>query len=133
MGRAGVQAEGLQRQAFGQLGQAVNMQQGDYQKQFEYNQEAPYEKQFGIDQAKAVAGSQMENAGLSSISGGLGSYNQSNMFKQIYGGGSTGGTQGAGSGTAGSSNAFGGSNPGSGSGGLGSVLSTIGPLMEAVI
>lgn len=134
MGRAGVQAEGLQRQAFGQLGQAVNMQQGDYQKQFEYNQEAPYEKQFGIDQAKAVAGSQMENAGLSSISGGLGSYNQSNMFKQIYGGGSGGGgAQGAGGGGGGSSNAFGGSNPGSGSGGLGSILSTVGPLMGAVI
>jgi hypothetical protein len=85
MGRAGVQAEGLQRQAFGQLGNAVGMQQGDYQRQFQYNQEAPYEKQAGIYQAKAIAGSQMENAGLSSATGALGGASQVGMLKQLYG------------------------------------------------
>jgi hypothetical protein len=85
LNRAGVQAEGLQRQAFGQLGSAVGMQQGDYQKQFQYNQEAPYEKQAGIYQAKAIAGSQMENTGLSSAFGGLGSASQFGMLKQLYG------------------------------------------------
>lgn len=85
MQRAGVGAEGLQRQAFGQLGQAVNMQNADYQRQFEQNQEAPYEKQLQLEQAKAVAGSQMENAGFSNMFGGLGSLTQFNMLKQLYG------------------------------------------------
>jgi len=90
--RAGVQAEGLQRQAFGQLGQAANMQNADYQRQFQYNKEAPYEKAMGIAQAKAVAGSQMENAGFANISGGLGSYGQMQQYKTLFGGGgNTGG------------------------------------------
>lgn len=87
--RAGVQAEGLQRQAFGQLGNAVNMQSADYQRQFEYNKEAPYEKQLQLDQAKAVAGSQMENAGFQNAFGALGSASQIGMLKNLYGGGKT--------------------------------------------
>lgn len=83
--KAGVQAEGLGRQAFGQLGNAVNMQSADYQRQFEYNKEAPYEKQLQLDQAKAVAGSQMENAGFQNAFGALGSYSQFNQNKKIYG------------------------------------------------
>jgi|ERR1700690_3350 len=91
MQKAGVQAEGLQRQAFGQLGQATNMQVGDTREAFENNQVAPYNKQFGIDQAKAVAGSQMENSGFQNISGGLGSFSQLNQYKSLFGGGNTGG------------------------------------------
>jgi len=83
--RAGVQAEGMQRQAFGQLGQAANMQANDERTAFGYNKEAPYEKQLGIDQAKAIAGSQQENAGIQSITGGLGGYNQMNLYKQLLG------------------------------------------------
>jgi hypothetical protein len=100
MQKAGVQAEGLQRQAFGQLGSAANAQTGDIRQQFQYNQEAPYEKAFGIAQGKAIAGSQMENAGFSNISGGLGSYSQIGQLKQLYGGGGSGGGGGA------STNAF---------------------------
>lgn len=85
LGRAGVQAEGLQRQAFGQLGQAANMQNADYQKQFQYNQEAPYEKQASIYQAKAIAGSQMENTGLSSAFGAGTGASQIGALKQLYG------------------------------------------------
>lgn len=128
MQRAGVQAEGLQRQAFGQLGQAVNMQSGDYQRQFEQNQEAPYEKQMQIDQAKAIAGSQMENAGLSSMSSGLGSASQFNMYKKLFGGGGTNGIQPP-VGSYGSTAGY--YNPGSGSGGLGSAIGGMGTLMGA--
>jgi hypothetical protein len=100
MQKAGVQAEGLQRGAFGQLGQAAGMQNADYQRQFGYNQEAPYEKDFGIAQGKAIAGSQMENSGFSNISGGLGSFSQLNQYKNLLGGGgSTGSTGGGGGGT----------------------------------
>lgn len=125
MGRAGVQAEGLQRQAFGQLGQAVNMQNQDYQRQFEQNQEAPYEKQAQIDQAKAVAGSQMENAGLSSAFGGLGSASQFSMLKQLYGNSGNGAPPGGGGSYGQSPNAY---NPGVG-GGLGSALGSAGSVM----
>lgn len=83
--RSGVQAEGLQRQAFGQLGQATNMQNADYQRQFEQNQEAPYEKQASIYQGKAIAGSQMENAGFQNAFSGLGAASQFGMLKKLYG------------------------------------------------
>lgn len=130
MQRAGVQAEGLQRQAFGQLGQAANMQNQDYQRQFEQNQEAPYEKQIQIDQAKAIAGSQMQNAGLQSMSSGLGSASQFSMYKQLYG------NQGGGANAAAASGGPYGStagyyNPGSGPGGLGSAIGGAGTLMGA--
>lgn len=91
MQKAGVQAEGLQRQAFGQLGTAANAETGDIRQKFQYNQEAPYEKAFGIAQGKAIAGSQMENAGFSNISGGLGSFGQLQQYKTLFGGGGTGG------------------------------------------
>lgn len=89
MQRAGVGAEGLQRQAFGQLGGAVNMQNADYQRQFEQNQQAPYEKQLQLEQAKAIGGAQIENAGFSNMFGGLGSLSQFGMLKQLYGVGAT--------------------------------------------
>lgn len=108
MQKAGVQAESLQRQAFGQLGGAANMETGDLRQQFQYNQEAPYEKAFGIAQGKAIAGSQMENAGFQNISGGLGSYSQIGQLKQLYGGGGTGATRTASAApTTGTTNAFG--------------------------
>ena len=113
MQRAGVQAEGLQRQAFGQLGQAVNMQNADYQRQFQHNQQAPYEKQLQIDQAKAIAGTQMENAGFSNAFSGLGSASQFGMAKSLYGGG---GTFGASSVMQSSPGIGGGYNPGGGLG-----------------
>lgn len=95
MQKAGVQAEGLQRQAFGQLGTATNMENADYQRQFDQNQLAPYEKQASIYQGKAIAGSQMENAGFQNLSGGIGAYSQMNQLKALYGGGNKGaGAQG---------------------------------------
>lgn len=118
LGRAGVQAEGLQRQAFGQLGQAAGMQNADYQKQFQYNQLAPYEKQASIYQAQAIAGSQMENAGLSSATGALGGASQMGMLKQLYGGGQGLGYQQPAQQTGGGGNMGAGLyNPGIGSGG----------------
>jgi hypothetical protein len=123
MQKAGVQAEGLQRQAFGQLGQAANAETGDVRQQFQYNQEAPYEKAFGIAQGKAIAGSQMENAGFSNISGGLGSYSQIGQLKQLYGSsGNTGGTRTAAAPATGSTNAFGSYNAQSGLDASGNVV-----------
>lgn len=87
MQRAGVTAEGLQRQAFGQLGQATNMKAGDDRMAFQYNQVAPYEKQMAILQGKAAGASQMENAGIQNVFGGLSSAAQYSMMKDMYGGG----------------------------------------------
>lgn len=94
MQRAGVTAEGLQRQAFGQLGQATQMKAGDDRTAFQYNQEAPYEKQLSIYEGKAIAGSQMENAGIQTAFGGLSSMNQQRMMKSMYGGGGSRGGAG---------------------------------------
>lgn len=113
--KAGVQAEGMQRQDFGQLGQAANMKASDDRTAFQYNQVAPYEKALGIAQGKAVAGSQMENAGFQNISGGLGSYGMAKMFGgggNSSGGGQIGAAGGLSAGGMGSTAQFSGNNTG---------------------
>lgn len=132
MQRAGVQAEGLQRQAFGQLGQATNMQNADYQRQFEQNQEAPYEKQASIYQGKAIAGSQMENAGFQNAFGGLGSASQFGLLKNLYGGGGTGGSPSATAGGYGGGSA-GTYNPGLGPNSLGNAFGSVGSFIGSGI
>ena len=77
LGKAGVQAEGLQRQAMSQYGQATNMKAADDKYAFDVNQEAPFERKYSLLAAKASGGNQMVNAGLSNISQGLQSYSQS--------------------------------------------------------
>jgi hypothetical protein len=99
MQRAGVQAEGMQRQDFGQLGQATGMQAGDQRQAFDTNKMLPYEQKRGLYEAQAAGGSQMENAGLSNLGGAATMYSNNQMYKQIYGLGTSGGGGGLGRGT----------------------------------
>lgn len=118
--KAGVQAEGMQRQDFGQLGQAANMKVQDDRQAFEVNQMMPYEKQLSVLQGKAIGGSQMENAGFSNATGALGGVSQMNQYKKLLGTGNGGGGQGGAAAVNGlGSNTSGYYNPGIG--GLGGV------------
>lgn len=89
---AGTAAERQQSQAFGQLGQASTMQQGEDRMAFQVNQMMPYEKKYNLLTAKASGGNQMANAGMSNIFGALGTAGQmqSNdyLMKNYYGGNS---------------------------------------------
>lgn len=74
--KAGAGAEQMQNQNLAQLGRAAGAQAGEMNKVFQYNQLAPYQKQFNILAAKAQGGNQLLNAGLSNIFGGLQSAGQ---------------------------------------------------------
>lgn len=69
--KAGVQAEGLQRQAFGQLGQATQMKAGDDRYAFGINQEQPFERKYSEISGKLQANNQMINSGIQNFSQGL--------------------------------------------------------------
>lgn len=88
---AATAAEHQQERAFGQLGQAAGMQQGEDRMAFQVNQMLPYEKQYNLLAAKAAGGNQMANAGMSNIFGALNTYGQSKMIDQYYGSGNQGG------------------------------------------
>lgn len=69
--RAGIAAEEQQNQRFNQLGAATGMQAADDRMAFQYNEIAPYEKQYNLLASKASGGARIQNAGLSNIFGGL--------------------------------------------------------------
>ncbi len=71
MQRAGVTAEGIQSQNFGQLGNAANAKSGDDRYGFQINQLMPYQKKLQLLGMKAGGGAQAFNAGLQNMFGGL--------------------------------------------------------------
>lgn len=71
LGKAGVQAEGMQRQDFGQLGQAANMKLGDDRFAFDVNKEAPFERKYSELSGKLQANNQMINSGIQNFEAGL--------------------------------------------------------------
>lgn len=71
--RNGIAAEQEQNQRFGQLGSATGMKAQDDMTRFQYNEVAPYEKQYNLLSAKAGSGANLANAGLQNIFGGLSS------------------------------------------------------------
>lgn len=83
--RTGVEAERMQNQRFGELGEAAGMKTGDELRQFQQNKIAPFEKQYNLLSMKAGAGNEMMNAGLSNIFGGLGAAQDYKSIKKIYG------------------------------------------------
>ncbi len=102
---ADVNAENRQDQRFGQLGQATGMQAGENAKAFQYNDIAPYEKQYNLLSMKAGAANQTANAGMQNIYGGLGAFQDySNINKMYGGGGGGGGSRNSGGGGGGSYN-----------------------------
>ena len=66
-------AEQEQNQRFGQLGSATGMKAQDDMTRFQYNEVAPYEKQYNLLSMKAGAANQMQNAGMQNMFGGLSS------------------------------------------------------------
>ena len=83
--KAGAAAEGQQAGALSQLGDAANAKLGEDRMAFDINQMQPYQNKFNLLSQKAGAGNQIMNAGLSNIFGGLGSWQDTNMAKEIYG------------------------------------------------
>lgn len=69
--RAGMAAEQQQGQRFGALGNATGMKSADDRVRFQYNDIAPYEKQYNLLAMKAAAGSKMQNSGISNAFKGL--------------------------------------------------------------
>lgn len=67
----GMAAEQEQNQRFGQLGSATGMKANDDMTRFQYNEVAPYEKQYNLLSMKAGAANQMQNAGMQNLFGGL--------------------------------------------------------------
>ena len=82
-------AEQQRTQRFGQLGGAAQMKKGEEQQAFQYNQLAPSQMRMQLAGLKASGGSQIFNTGLSNIFGLGSSMEQSNLYKQLYGGGGT--------------------------------------------
>jgi hypothetical protein len=91
--KAGSTAEGLQRQDFGMLGHAAQMQAGEGRQAFDINSMLPYDQNRELYEAQAVGGNQMENAGIQNIGGAANSYNNSQMYKNMFGGQQNGGGQ----------------------------------------
>lgn len=82
---ANVAAENQQNQRFGQLGQAANMQANEADKDFQINQYAPFERKYNLLAMKAGGGSQIANAGIGNIFGGLQNWQNTKMIDKIYG------------------------------------------------
>jgi hypothetical protein len=78
-------AEGQQAQAFGQLGQASQMQAGEERQAFNINKMLPYEKQYSLLAQKAAGGNQMMNAGLSNLFGGASTIGQMKFDDYLMG------------------------------------------------
>ena len=64
-------AENEQSNRFNQLGSATGMKAGDDLRRFQYNEVAPYEKNYNLLSMKAGAANQMQNAGMQNLFGGL--------------------------------------------------------------
>jgi hypothetical protein len=88
LAKSGVQAEGLQRQAMAQYGQATSMKAADDKYAFDVNQEEPFERKYSLLAAKAGGGNQMENAGISNVAQGaqgIGQGMQQNKYMKLLG------------------------------------------------
>lgn len=82
---AEVASEQQRNQRFGQLGQATGMRAGEERTAFDINQMQPFERKFNLLAAKAGAGSQIANAGLQNVYGGLSALNQYKIINKTYG------------------------------------------------
>lgn len=88
--KAGAAATGQQGQELQQLGQAAGAQTKEQDKAFQYNQLAPYQKQYNLLALKAGAGAGIMNAGLQNIFSGVASAGNAALAEQVYGTNNTG-------------------------------------------
>ena len=70
---AGVNAENQRNQRFGALGQAANAKNADLLKQFQINQQNPYERRVNLANMKAQGAANVFNSGMSNLFGGISS------------------------------------------------------------
>lgn len=92
--KAGVQAEQEQSRRFAQLGAAAGEKAQEERTAYQYNQLAPYERQYNLLAMKAAGGAQTANAGISNLFGGLQNMGNAAMLNKMY---SDGGNSGGGS------------------------------------
>lgn len=82
---AEVAAENQQNQRFGQLGQATGMKAGEDRMAFQINEVDPFERKYNRLSQKSGAGSQIANAGISNVFGGLRNYADQQLMRDLYG------------------------------------------------
>lgn len=83
--KAAAAAEGEQGQRLSQLGSAAGLKAGEDRAAFQYNQVMPYEKKYNLLAMKAQGGSQVLNAGLQNVFGGLQTQQELSLIKGMYG------------------------------------------------
>lgn len=91
--KAGVSAEAMRDQRFGQLGQAASMKANEDMNDYQYNRLMPYEKKYNLLAMKASGGNQTQQAGMQNVFGGLSNISQYQTAKELYGSGGGGGSQ----------------------------------------
>ena len=96
--RNGMAAENEQSNRFSQLGSATGMKAQDDMTRFQYNDVAPYEKQYNLLSMKAGAANQMQNAGMQNMFGGLSSLSMLGSDSLLNSAGKTGGAASSNSG-----------------------------------
>ena len=81
---AGLNAEKEQSRRFGELGNAAQMRSAEDKMAFQYNQLAPYEKQYNLLAARAGANANTVNSGISNIFGGFKSAQDYGNLNKLY-------------------------------------------------
>lgn len=80
----GMQAEAQRNQRFGQLGGAVQMRRSEREQMFDINQMTPYNRLLQLQQLKTQAANDRYNAGLSTMTQGLGNLAQLSIADKMY-------------------------------------------------
>jgi hypothetical protein len=71
MQNLGAQAEAQRNQRFGQFGNATQMKNTEYQREFDFNKLTPYNRKLQLEQMKGAAGGEQFNAGMQMIGQGI--------------------------------------------------------------
>jgi len=82
--KASATAEQMQGQDLNRLGQATAMKTTEDQREFEINQQQPFERKYNLKALKASGGTNIANAGISNIFGAGQSYDQINILDKMY-------------------------------------------------
>lgn len=90
--KAGVEAEQQQGQNLNRLGQAAAMKTTEDQREFEINQQQPFERKYNLKAMKASGGTSIANAGISNIFGAAQGQQQLSMLDKMYSGDGYGGS-----------------------------------------
>lgn len=95
--KAGAMAEQQQQQNLNRVGQAAQLKAGEDKAAFNINEQAPFERKYNLLAMKASGGTNIANAGLTNLFGGLQSDQQMKMLDKYYAPYSSGSSTGGGS------------------------------------